>query len=353
MKKEIFFRIECSPKLGIGHFMRCINIANELIQNNNITFVCSNKFINNYRKFGDKRIKYLSIKKIINVDNFQINNKQKQKKDALEFVKFLNNKKELNIVFVDSYSLDYQWEKVVKKNISKLIVIDDLANRHHYCDFLIDQTINRKKISYKKYLNRSCKLLLGSKYCIIGQQFKNLNANSRQSSNIFERLNVSFGNFDNKNLILKTLIELEKSKYNFKRIDIFVSNNSKNFGKIKLFQSRSKINFNIFSDSKNFANMLSKSSLSIGAGGTTSWERCLLLIPSIVINSASNQNTIIKELKKEKLIYYAGSFKSKKLNLIQGIEYFSNNKNIKLFINKAKHKFDINGIKRIIHRINA
>ena len=57
MTKHYFFRTECSPKLGIGHFMRCISLANELIinKNNKVTFVYSNKFINNYKKFSDKR----------------------------------------------------------------------------------------------------------------------------------------------------------------------------------------------------------------------------------------------------------------------------------------------------------
>ena len=120
-----------------------------------------------------------------------------------------------------------------------------------------------------------------------------------------------------------------------------------------MFKSKSKINFNIFSDSKNFPKMLSKSSLAIGAGGTTSWERCLLLIPSIVINAAANQDTIIKELVKEKLTYYAGSFKSKKLDIISGIKYYNDKKNIKFYKNKAKQKFDNNGIKRIIHKLNV
>ena len=75
-------------------------------------------------------------------------------------------------------------------------------------------------------------------------------------------------------------------------------------------------------------------------------KRCLLLIPSIVINAAANQDTIIKELVKEKLTYYAGSFKSKKLDIISGIKYYNDKKNIKFYKNKAKQKFDNNGIKK-------
>ena len=74
-------------------------------------------------------------------------------------------------------------------------------------------------------------------------------------------------------------------------------------------------------------------------------------VPSIVINAANNQNTIIKELKNEKLIYYAGNSKAKRLNIINGIKYYNNISNLNNFISKAKRKFDIDGIKRIISEI--
>ena len=89
MRKLIFFRLECTPKLGIGHFMRCISLANELINDHQVLFVYSHNFITKYKYFADKRIKFLKIKNSIDVDNFRINGQKKQKKDALEFIKYL------------------------------------------------------------------------------------------------------------------------------------------------------------------------------------------------------------------------------------------------------------------------
>ena len=186
---------------------------------------------------------------------------------------------------------------------------------------------------------------MGSKYCIIRRQFKGLSINKNPVKNIFKRLNISFGNFDEKNLLLRSLVEIEKSNFKFERIDVFISKFSKNFKKVSKFKNQSKINFQIFSDNKFFPKMLSNASLCIGAGGTTSWERCLMLIPSIVIKAADNQKNIIKQLKKEKLIYYAGDSESKRLNILKGIKYYNNQKNLELFKNKAKQTFDINGIK--------
>jgi UDP-2,4-diacetamido-2,4,6-trideoxy-beta-L-altropyranose hydrolase len=353
MDKQIFFRLECTPKLGIGHFMRCISLANELINDNNVFFVYSNHLIKKYRKFGDKRIQYLNIKKKLDVDNFRVNAKKKQIQDAAEFIKFLKIKKEKIIVIVDCYSLDYIWEQDVKRYTTKLVVIDDLASRYHHCDYLIDQTLNRSKLNYKNYLIAPCKLLLGSKYCIIRRQYKELISNQKKQIDLFQRLNISFGNFDDKNLVLRSLIEINKSTYKFKRIDVFISRHSKNYTKVEKFKEKSGMNFKLFSDAKNFPKMLSKSSLCIGAGGTTSWERCLMLVPSIIIKAANNQDTIISELKKEKLIYYSGTSKSKNLDIIGGIKYYNNIKNLKFFKNKAKQTFDIDGIKRIIQKINA
>jgi len=352
MVNKIYFRVECTPKLGIGHFMRCISLANELIKNNKIYFLHSNNFIKNYKKFGDKRIKYLKIKTNINVDKFRVNSKKNQILDAEEIIKLLDYNKKNNIMIVDCYSIDHIWEEKVKKKLNKLIVIDDLANRIHNCDYLIDQTINRKKLSYIRITNSKCKLLLGSKYSIIRRQYNKLIANKKFFMNIFDRLNISFGNFDDKNLVLRALKEVNKSNFKFKRIDVFLSKYSKYYKNVKQFRDQSKINFNLYSDTKKFPEMLSNSTLCIGAGGTTSWERCIMQVPSIVINAANNQNTIIKELKKEKLIFYAGSSKVKKLKIINGIKYYNNINNLKFFISKAKQKFDIYGIKRIISEAN-
>ena len=114
MSKLIYFRLECTPKLGIGHFMRCISLANELVNNNKVFIVYSHDFIRKYKNFANKKIKFLKINSLLDVDRFKVNGIKKQTLDALQFIKYLKYAKKNIIVFVDCYSLDYIWEKKVK-----------------------------------------------------------------------------------------------------------------------------------------------------------------------------------------------------------------------------------------------
>ena len=84
-------------------------------------------------------------------------------------------KNKIQKLIVDNYKIDSKWEKKVKKYIKKLIVIDDLANRNHYCDIIIDQNyVKNYKTRYDKITNKDCIKLLGPKFCINNQIKKNL-----------------------------------------------------------------------------------------------------------------------------------------------------------------------------------
>ena len=76
-----------------------------------------------------------------------------------------------NILVVDHYKLDIVFENFCSSYVEKILVIDDLANRKHKCDFLLDQTLNRDKNDYIKLVPKKCKLLVGSDYIILKKQF--------------------------------------------------------------------------------------------------------------------------------------------------------------------------------------
>ena len=128
----IAFRVDCSSKIGSGHLMRCIRLSKSLKKNEKEIYFIINK--------SD----YLSeIRKLISKENLKlilINNKRNNlsyKLDAKSTIKILKKKK-IKKLIVDNYEIDSKWEKKVKKYTEKLIVIDDLANRKHYCDIIID-----------------------------------------------------------------------------------------------------------------------------------------------------------------------------------------------------------------------
>ena len=67
---------------------------------------------------------------------------------------------------------------------------------------------------------------------------------------------------------------------------------------------------NIFSDIPSLCPLVKNADLCIGAGGSSTWERMCLGLPSIVITVAKNQVPISKKLNDEGLIFLIGSHKN-------------------------------------------
>ena len=103
-----------------------------------------------------------------------------------------------------------------------------------------------------------------------------------------KRILVYFGGTDKNNLTELTLSSF--LKLNRKNIALDIVINSKNLQKEKIKKlSKKNKNIKIYSDLTSLASLILKADLAIGASGTTSWERCCLGLPSIVISIADNQ----------------------------------------------------------------
>lgn len=325
---KVFFRVDASPLIGSGHIMRCITLGNEFIKNGKDVFILFEKnHTTLFKKFSSNKIIFKKIN-LIKKFNFY--------KEILDYN---------SLIIVDNYKINYSWEKRIKKLVYKLIVIDDLASKKHNCDILIDQNFKRKKNDYKNLVPKKCKILAGINYAIIRDEFLKIKKKRIKKDYIL----ISLGNYDPNFATYKCLKEVLQKETGFKII-VIVSIKSQSYNKIKELQNL--YTFKIFSDIDYIAKLMNKSFISIGAGGSTSWERCFMGLPTIVVKLANNQNFIIKELVRSKISYYAGNIKSNHLNISQGIDYFLNKKNYNMSIKNSKKLIDGLGKKRIINEIS-
>ena len=165
---EIIFRTDSSKSIGSGHVARSLNLADELRKRGaNITFFTQRKVGNinsviKNRGFLIKEIDHKNertFKKNTHIDIYEKWLGVSEEEDAYETLKIINNKK-IDWMIVDHYSLSKKWEKIVKPNVDKILVIDDLANREHFCDIIIDQNwYPNQSIRYNKLVPKNCKKL--------------------------------------------------------------------------------------------------------------------------------------------------------------------------------------------------
>jgi len=299
----IVFRVDASSTIGTGHVMRCLTLAKELEkQGAKCKFICRDLKDNLIEKIKTENFK-VSI-----LNNSKIYSNwlgEDYNEDAFQTINALNNEV-VDWLIIDHYGIEKKWEKKLRPAVRNIMVIDDLANRDHDCDLLLDQNlVHNFKIRYQDILPKSCNTLLGPEYALLQREYKNFHTAAPTRIGPTKNILVYFGGINYYHLtelVLNAFLSL-------KRKDIFlnvvISSNSPDKKKILELSNHYK-NIKVISDLISLAPLMLKADLSIGACGATTWERCCLGLPSLVITVAENQRQIAKELNKQGIIRWLG-----------------------------------------------
>ena len=317
-KKIIFIRVDSSTKIGYGHLIRCLALADTLKKSFKINFICTNLNGNLISQICKK-----------NFEVFRFNTKSQRinvKKDAektISIIKKYRNKKSLLIL--DSYILSQEWENRVRPYVKRLIVIDDLMDRKHSCDLIIDQNLHTQMNSlYINSVPKNCVKLLGPDYAILRNQFIAQRKYAKIRSLPLKNILVSFGGSDNENHTLHALTSLKKLNSD---VNVNVVTGTANIGKkiIKNF-CKKNFNYNYFEQVENMAKLMQVADLCIGSSGTTTWERCCVGLPAIVIVASNDQKDIASAVSKNKCIINLGKIKkSDNVNYVRLMKNLKNN----------------------------
>jgi len=269
---NIVFRVDSSSKIGTGHVMRCLVLAEKLRSKGcSIIFICKN---------NEGNINDIIINKGFKLFILEQNNWQHE-----EIKKIITNENiQVNWLIIDNYSLDFEFEYQMCQYVKKIMVIDDLENRWHFCNVLLDQNLYDVPIKYKSLVPQDCKIFLGLEYLLLREEFK-VAKEKVKIKNKIENILVSFGGTDSVNETTKVLEGL-KTLQNV-NIDVVVGNSNINKYIIKYICY--KQNYNYYEQVNNIAELINKADIAIGAGGISMWERCYLGCPSLVSISANNQ----------------------------------------------------------------
>lgn len=295
--KNLVFRADSGNGIGWGHTMRCFALAQKFKEKNaSISFIVR-KHPNNISHFLEEQ----------GFNVFYLKNKNYYwKEDAIQTKKIIESIGNVDWLVVDNYTLDIKWEKFLKPYIKKLMVIDDMTLRKHECDLLLDQNYyeNIKKL-YFEFIPKKCSLLIGPKFALIRNEFYEIRNNLKLRDGLINRILISFGGSDCTNetiKVIKAIKELDNHKIN---VDLLLTASNKNSKKIQKILSKFS-NITVHYQNFNVSKLMKNADLSIGAGGSSTWERCCLGLPSIVTVSAKNQLQLTNEITKKGCIINLG-----------------------------------------------
>lgn len=299
---RVIFRVDSSLEIGSGHVMRCLTLAHSLhMSGAEIKFISREHDGNLIEKIQLSGFYvYVLQKKSFSIQENSLPHSKwlgaSQKEDLKDCAHFLENNKP-DWLIVDHYGIDQLWHKNIRNYCKKIMVLDDLADRNHDCDILLDQTIGRKKDDYRGLVPESCKLLLGEKYILLRSEFFSWQKYSlkRRKNPKLNQLLISMGGTDPTNFTAKILNSLKDCKLDNKmNLVVILGEKSRYIENIQSLIPTLNCNVELKINVNNIAEIMANSDYAIGAAGSSNWERCYLGLPSIIFTLAKNQEKISK-----------------------------------------------------------
>ncbi len=254
---------------------------------------------------------------------------------------------------MDHYAFDARWQRAARPEDTKLFVIDDLADRPHECDLLLDQNLGRDERDYDGLVPQGCKLLVGPRYALLRPEFSEMRAEAlaTRSGRRLERLIVSMGGIDlvdGTSAVLDALRDVILPEE--LEISVIMGKRAPALEKIRALARDMPRRTEVAVDVHDMARRMADADLAIGAGGSTTWERCCLGLPSIIVEIADNQAGISAAIARAGAGLSAGSLHG--LDFVQRfsetIEKVGNASRLASLSEAAARLCDGDGVERIV-----
>ena len=306
------FRVDASTQIGSGHVMRCLTLAQKLKKEKqaDVYFVMRLLEGNLIELVKSKGFTVFTLPKAPLNDGLKGYAKWlavTQMQDAEETNAVISQLPKIDLLVVDSYAIDYEWESMLHPYVKQIMVIDDLANRKHDCDILLDQNYSyNMHHKYDGLVPKTCQKYIGPQYLLLREEFYKVKKHLKKRDGSINNILVFFGGSDLTNETKKAMEAIKLLNKPEIKVNVVVGASNKNKEQIKEICSSDE-QFTFYCQVENMAELMNEADLAIGAGGTTTWERCFMELPSIVISIADNQHAGCKFIAENtKVISYLG-----------------------------------------------
>lgn len=302
----IAFRVDASREMGAGHVMRCLTLADALRERGKHSiFICRDHQGHLGEVIAERgfQLELLPLAdrapRAANLDGYRAWLGDTPDEDAAATIAALAGQRPLWIV-VDHYALAFDWETAISAHCDHLMVIDDLADRAHRCDLLLDQTFGRSTAAYMPLVAASTRVFCGAQFALLRPAFAALRKQSlhrRAEAGDVGQILVNLGGADSDNVTGAVLDGLERVPLpSHCRVKVVIGWQSPWEGYIRRKCEELSFDVDVLQGVANIAPLMAESDLAVGAAGSSTWERCCLGLPTVMIVVADNQQTIASEL---------------------------------------------------------
>ena len=289
VRVHVSFRTDASLQIGSGHLMRCLALADALAARGaRVRFLC--------REVTESLAALVAargheLERLNSATSDGHGPGISQEADARATVAALAGGG-CEWLVVDHYGLDAEWERRTRAATRRLMAIDDLADRPHECDVLLDQNLQPEGASrYSGKVPRRCQLLLGPHYALLRAEFATRRVAVRPRGGAVRRILVSFGGVDAGNYTARALEALRSIAPRDFAVDAVIG--AEHPARVQLETLCREERFVLHIQTPHVADLVAAADLAVGSGGSMTWERCCLGLPALVTATAANQLKVV------------------------------------------------------------
>lgn len=315
---RVAIRVDASTQIGSGHVMRCATLADCLkARGAEVVFLC--------RELPGHYCDWLESREH-EVRRLPAASKLYQelptgglahsawlgvplRQEVSEATEALAGAGKFDWLVVDHYALNAAWETAMRSVATNIMVIDDLADRNHDADILLDQNLPADQARYDACVGTTCIRLIGPAFALLRPEFARLRSDLSPREKGIRRLLVFLGAGDVRNVTGKVLDAISAAALRGVAVDVVMGQTSPHLDSVRAAcQMMSDCEIHV--QTNDMASLMAKADLMIGGAGSTTWERFCLGLPAITVSIAANQERVAIETARCRAGIYLGGDES-------------------------------------------
>jgi len=311
---RVAVRVDATARIGSGHLMRCLTLADTLRsqQGAEVHFLC---------RPGAAHLLELVTARGHALHLFDAPDTPHGEPDRLAHADWLGISQAADLaaclptlqalspdwLIVDHYAVDRRWQTPARGCGARILVIDDLADRVHDCDILLDQNFYHDATHrYDALTPTRCKRLLGPSHALLRPEFAAARQDAAPRAGDVRRALVFFGSFDPRDLASLGLEALCRTRRPSLAVDLVIGQDHPRAAELAQ-RCEGLPDVRLHRQVSTMAHLMLAADIAIGAGGSTTLERCYLGLPTLAVDVADNQRAMLHDLHAAGAVVYLGS----------------------------------------------
>lgn len=302
-------RADGNARIGMGHLMRCLTIADAIEEKEQVLFICADQKSAKFAAQNGYQARALG------TDHGDMESELPVWREIFQEERLKRERGEKGLVLlVDSYAVTDRYLESLRA-YGRVVLLDDMARRAYPADAVVNYNAFAHIERYRElYQGRDTRCYVGSQYVPLRPQFLGIR---REVGNFVTDVLITAGGGDADNLAWKILQTIEDEKL---RYHIISGRFHPYFAQWKDW-ALTHPNVSVYHDVKNMAALMLRCDLAITAGGTTIYELAYLGIPFVCFSCADNQEALTEYIGREGIAAYAGAFHKDKGGAFDRLEW--------------------------------